>query len=129
MTLDIDDTCDIVHGRRQLSTPTTTSAASCPIHVYDTKHSRPVAVVLRPGQTPSGFEVRAHVRRHIHARWPRSRILFWGDGHYTRPEAVAWCEANGLQYVFGMSGSKPLSRKVEDIADASAPIVSSATSP
>ncbi len=31
---------------------------------------------------------------------------------------MAWCEANGLQYVFGLPGSKPLSRKVEDAADA-----------
>ena len=31
---------------------------------------------------------------------------------------MTWCEANGLQYVFGLPGSKPLSRKVEDTADA-----------
>ncbi len=31
---------------------------------------------------------------------------------------MAWCEANGLQFVFGLPGSKPLSRKVEDTADA-----------
>ncbi len=31
---------------------------------------------------------------------------------------MAWCEATGLQYVFGLPGSKPLSRKVEDTADA-----------
>jgi hypothetical protein len=56
-----------------------------PIHVYDTDKSRPVAVVLRPGKTPSGVEVRAHLRRltrHIRKRWPKSRILFRGDGHY-----------------------------------------------
>src|SRR5580693_5176285 len=29
VTLDIDDTVDVVHGHQQLSTPTTTSAASC----------------------------------------------------------------------------------------------------
>jgi len=77
--------------------------------------------VLRPGKTPSGVEVRAHIRRlvrRIRARWPKTRILFRGDGHYARPEPMAWCEANGLQYVFGLPGSKPLSRKVEDTADA-----------
>ena len=31
---------------------------------------------------------------------------------------MAWCEANSLQYVFGLPGSKPLSRKVEGTADA-----------
>ena len=73
-------------------------------------------MVLRPGKTPSGTEVRAHVRRlvrRIRARWPKTRILLRGDGHYARPEAMACCESNGLQYVFGLPGSKPLSRKVE----------------
>jgi hypothetical protein len=34
-----------------------------PIHVYDTASARPVAVLLRPGKTPSGKEVRGHLRR------------------------------------------------------------------
>ena len=123
VTLDIDDTCDVVHGHQQLSLFNAHYDERCflPIHVYDTERSRPVAVVLRPGKTPSGVEVRAHVRRlvrRIRARWPKTRILFRGDGHYARPEAMAWCETNGLQYVFGLPGSKPLSRKVEDTADA-----------
>ena len=34
-----------------------------PIHVYDTATSRPVAVLLRSGKTPSGTEIRSHLRR------------------------------------------------------------------
>ena len=83
--------------------------------------SRPVAVVLRPGKTPSGVEVRAHLRRlvrRIRKRWAKTRITFRGDGHYARPEAMAWCEDNGVDYVFGLPGTKPLSRKVDEAADA-----------
>ena len=63
--LDIDDTCDVVHGHQQLSLFNAHYDERCflPIHVYDTERSRPVAVVLRPGKTPSGVEVRAHLRR------------------------------------------------------------------
>jgi len=123
VTLDIVDTCDVVHGHQQLSLFNAHYDERCflPIHVYDTERSRPVAVVLRPGKTPSGVEVRAHLRRlvrRIRARWPKTRILFRGDSHYARPEAMACCEDNGLQYVFGLPGSKPLSKKVEDTADA-----------
>ena len=92
-----------------------------PIHVYDTERSRPVAVVLRPGKTPSGVEVRAHLRRlvrHIRQRWTRTRITFRGDGHYARPEAMEWCEANHIDYVFGLPGSKPLAKKIDEAADA-----------
>src|SRR6185312_6162359 len=76
---------------------------------------------LRPGKTPSGVEVRAHLRRlvrRIRSRWPSTRILFRGDGHYARPEAMTWCEQNDVDYVFGLPGTKPLSRKVDETADA-----------
>ena len=52
VTLDIDDTCDVAHGHQQLSLFNAHYDERCflPIHVYDTQMSRPVAVVLRPGQ-------------------------------------------------------------------------------
>ena len=123
VTLDIDDTCDVVHGYQQLSLFNAHYDERCflPIHVYDAETSRPVAVILRSGKTPSGVEVRAHLRRlvrRIRARWPTTRILLRGDGHYARPEAMTWCEDNDVDYVFGLPGTKPLSRKVDETADA-----------
>jgi hypothetical protein len=47
-----------------------------------------------------------------------TRILFPGHGHYAQPEAMTWCEETGVDYVFGLAGAKPLSRKVGDTADA-----------
>jgi hypothetical protein len=113
----------VAHGRRQLSLFNAHYDERCflPIHVYDTEKSRPVAVVLRPGKTPSGVEVRAHLRRlvrRIRTRWPKTRILFRGDGHYARPEAMTWCEDNAIDYVFGLAGATPLSKKVDETADA-----------
>ena len=35
----------------------------------------------------------------------------------SRPEAMAWCKKNGVDYVFGLPGTKPLSSKVGDRAD------------
>lgn len=121
--LDIDDTCDVVHGHQQLSLFNAHYDERCflPIHVYDTERSRPVAVVLRPGKTPSGVEVRAHLRRlvrHVRKCWTKTRIMFRGDGHYARPEPMAWCEDNGVDYVFGLPGSNPLSKKIDEAADA-----------
>jgi len=123
VTLDIDDTCDVVHGHQQLSLFNAHYDERCflPIHVYDAETSRPVVVILRPGKTPSGVEVRAHLRRlvrRIRARWPTTRVLFRGDGHYARPEAMTWCEDNDVEYLFGLPGTKPLSKKVDETADA-----------
>jgi hypothetical protein len=123
ITLDIDDTCDVVHGQQQLPLFNAHYDERCflPIHVYDTENSRPVAVVLRPGKTPGGVEVRAHLRRlvrNIRTRWHKTRITFRGDGHYARPEAMTWSENNGIDYIFGLSGTKPLARKADEVADA-----------
>ncbi len=122
VTLDIDDTCDVVHGQQQLSLFNAHYDERCflPIRVYDTDRSRPVAVVLRPGRTPGGVEVRAHLRRlvrRIRMRWRATRITMRGDSHYARSEAMAWCEANDVRYVFGLAGNRPLSAKVEEVAD------------
>jgi hypothetical protein len=123
VVLDIDDTCDVVHGHQQLSLFHAHYDERCflPIHVYDSATGRPVAVVLRPGKTPSGVEVRAHLRRlvrRIRTRWPLTRLTIRGDSHYARPEAMEFCEQNGLSYLFGLAGARPLTAKVQDVADA-----------
>jgi hypothetical protein len=122
VTLDIDDTADIVHGAQQLSLFNTHHGERCflPIHVYDTATARPVAVLLRSGKTPSGREVRGHIRRivrRIRTHWPGTKITFRGDSHYGRHEAMAWCEANGVDYIFGLGGNDVLDRLVDVTAD------------
>src|ERR1700675_3259863 len=122
VTLDIDDTVDVVHGHQQLSLFNAHYDERCflPIHVYDTATSRPVAVLLRPGKTPSGCEVRGYLRRlvrRIRSLWPWTRITIRGDGHYGRPEVMEWCEENGIEFIFGLPGNAVLSRLVEVAAD------------
>jgi len=122
VTLDIDDTVDVVHGHQQLSLFNAHYDERCflPIHVYDTATSRPVAVLLRTGTTPSGEEIRGHLRRmvrRIRMRWPDTRLTIRGDGHYGRPEVMAWCEANGVDYIFGLAGNAVVDRLVEPVAD------------
>jgi len=122
VTLDVDDTVDVVHGHQQLALFNAHYDERCfqPIHVYDTATSRPVAVLLRPGKTPSGMEIRNHLRRlvrRIRSHWPHTRLTVRGDGHYGRPEVMAWCEGNGVDYIFGLPGNAVLDRLVEAAAD------------
>ena len=122
VTLDIDDTCDVVHGHQQLSLFNAHYDERCflPIHVYDTATGRPVAVILRPGKTPSGKEIRGHLRRlvrHIRRCWASTRITIRGDAHYGRPEVMDWCDANGVDYLFGLPGNTVLDRLIDAAAD------------
>ena len=127
VTLDIDDTCDVVHGYQQLSFWNGHYGERCflPIHVYDTATGRPVAMLLRTGKTPSGAEAAGHIRRlfrHIRRHWPTTHITIRGDGHYGRPEVMAWCEANGVDYVLGLPTNAVLRADPEivKVADACA---------
>ena len=73
-----------------------------------------------PGKTPSDEEVRSCVRRmvqRVRTHWPDTRINVRGNRHYGRPEVMAWCEASGLTYVFGLAGNSMLDRMVGVIAD------------
>jgi Transposase DDE domain group 1 len=122
VTLDIDDTVDVVHGYQQLALFNAHYNERCfqPIHVYDTATSRPVAMLLRPGKTPSGSEIRNHLRRlvrRIRSHWPDTRLTIRGDGHYGRPEVMAWCEASGVDDILGLPGNAVLDRLVEAAAD------------
>ena len=122
VTIDIDDTVDVVHGHQQLALFNAHYDERCflPIHVYDTATSRPVAVLLRPGKTPSGKEVRGHLRRlvrRIRQHWPATRITIRGDGHYGRPEVMEWCDEKGIDFIFGLPGNAVLDRAIDETAD------------
>src|SRR5258708_4213714 len=75
VTLDIDDSAATVHGHQQLSLFNAHYDERCflPIHVYDAQTGHCVVTILRPGKTPDGREVRAHLRRlvrRIRLHWP-----------------------------------------------------------
>ena len=113
VTLDIDDTFDAAQGQQQLTfwNGFHGERGYAPIHVYEAGSGRPVAFILRPARTPSGKEIRGHVRRlirRIRSHWPDTRITLRGDGHYARPEVMAWCEAQGIDYIFGLPGNAAL---------------------
>src|SRR6266404_2156333 len=87
ITLDIDDTCDTVHGHQQLSLFNAHYDERCflPIHIYEAASGKPVAMILREGKTPSGEEVRTvlkHVIKRVRGHWPKVDILVRGDSHY-----------------------------------------------
>ena len=121
--LDIDDTCDVVHGHQQLSLFNAHYDERCflPIHVYDTERSRPVAVVLRPGKTPSGVEVRAHLRRLVrHIRNTGRKRASPSAATATTPGPRRW---NGARPTASITSSdcpaqKPLAKKIDEAADA-----------
>src|SRR3954467_9219035 len=52
---------------------------------------------------------------HLRERFPRVRIRLRGDSHYACPEVMSWCEAQGLEYIFGLAGTAPLAARVQTL--------------
>lgn len=122
ITLDLDETCDVAHGRQQLSLFNGHYDSHCflPIHVYEAATGRPVTVLFRRGATPTGTEIRTLVRHlvgRLRRHWPQVRITLRGDSHYGRQEVMTWCEDNGVDYVFGLGGNRVLAALVRDQAE------------
>ena len=124
IVLDLDDTFDAVHGGQQLRLFNAhyDDYGFQPIVVFDGE-GRFVTAVLRPAKRPKGVEIRAFLRRlirAIRAHWPQAEILVRADSHYACPEVLDWCEANRIDYVFGLAPNSTLRRHVAGLEESTA---------
>ncbi len=46
----------------------------------------------------------------LRARWPQVKIVLRADSGFCREELMAWCEANGADYLFGLARNQRLRR-------------------
>ncbi len=120
--LDIDDTFDAAHGGQQMTfwNAHHDERGFAPIHVYHAGTGLPVATILRPAKTPGGREVEAvvkHLTKRILKTWNRANIVWRGDSHYARVEAMDWCDDNGIGYIFGLAGNPVLEAEVAEAAE------------
>src|SRR5690242_3831254 len=61
------------------------------------------------GATEEVARIVAQIRR----RWPRARILLRGDSGFAREALMAWCEANRVDYVFGLARNDRLEEAIK----------------
>jgi Transposase DDE domain group 1 len=120
--LDIDDTFCAAHGGQQLAfwNAHHDERGFASMHIYHVASSTPVATILRPARTPKGTEVRTvikHVTKRLRRHWPHTRIVWRGDSHYGRVEAMEWAESSGEDYIFGLGGNTVLDARVAETAD------------
>ena len=105
VTLDIDDTCDVAHGHQQplFNGFVRTLLPADPLCSLTTPDARAGGPSCCLGKTPSGVEVRGHLRRlvrHIRARWKTTRITLpgrWSRGHARPADGLVRGERRGLR--------------------------------
>jgi len=85
-----------------------------PLYIFCGRHL--LAAKLRPANIDAAagsVEELDRVVRQIRRRWPRVRILVRGDSGFARDELMAWCEANGVDFVLGLAQNVRLIAKIE----------------
>jgi Transposase DDE domain group 1 len=103
--LDLDATDDPVHGEQEGRFFHGYYDCYCylPLYVFCGRHLlaaklRSASVDAAAGAVNEVARIVAQIRR----RWPHVRILLRADSGFAREELMAWCEANGVQFLFGL---------------------------
>lgn len=104
--LDLDATDDPVHGDQEGRFFHGYYDCYCylPLYVFCGRHL--LVAKLRPASVDAAagvVEELARVVAHIRQRWPHVRILVRADSGFARDELMAWCEANGVHFLFGLA--------------------------
>ena len=116
IVLDLDATDDPIHGEQEGRFFHGYYGGYCylPLYVFCGKHL--LAAKLRrsniDGAAGAVDEV-ARIIGQIRARWPEVRIVLRADSGFAREALMTWCEANRVDYLFGLARTV---RLVEEIA-------------
>ena len=109
--LDLDATDDPLHGHQEGRFFHGYYDCYCylPLYVFCGRHL--LAAKLRRSNIDASAGAVAEVERivgQIRGRWPRVAIVLRADSGFARDELMAWCEANAVDYVFGLARNERL---------------------
>jgi hypothetical protein len=116
IVLDLDATDDPIHGEQEGRFFHGYYGGYCylPLYIFCGKHL--LAAKLRRSNidgAAGAVEEVARIVEQIRVRWPEVRIVLRADSGFARETLMAWCEANRVDYLFGLARNV---RLVEQIA-------------
>ena len=106
--LDLDATDDPIHGHQEGRFFHGYYDCYCylPLYVFCGRHLLVAKLRSADMDAAAGaVEEVARVIACIRARWPRTRILLRADSGFAREDLMAWCEGNGVDFLFGLAGN------------------------
>lgn len=117
LVLDMDTTCDEVHGYQQLSFYNGFYSTYCyvPLFIFS-EDGFPLAAVLRAGNaSPAGYAVEAlaPVVAELRKAWPAVRIELRADAAFCTPAIYRFCEENCVTYFIGFKDNHSLFCKIK----------------
>jgi hypothetical protein len=119
--LDLDATDDPLHGHQEGRFFHGYYDGYCylPLYVFCGRHL--VCAKLRRSNidaSAGAVEEIARIIAQIRVRWPKVKIILRADSGFCREALMAWCEANKVDYVFGLARNARLEARVADALDA-----------
>ncbi len=115
IVLDLDATDDPIHGDQEGRFFHGYYNCYCylPLYIFCGRHL--LAAKLRRANIDASAGAVEEVERivgRIRARWPRTRIVLRADSGFARDALMAWCEANRVDYVFGLARNARLEARI-----------------
>ena len=115
--LDLDATDDPLHGQQEGRFFHAYYDCYCycylPLYIFCGRHL--LAAKLRRSNADAAAGAVDEVARivaQIRRSWPRTRILLRGDSGFAREALMAWCEANRVDFVFGLARNERLEKAI-----------------
>ncbi len=120
LVLDLDATDDPLHGRQEERFFHGYYDCYCylPLYVFCGDHL--LAAKLRRADIDASAGATDEVARiveRIRARWPDVEIVLRADSGFAREELMAWCEANRVDYLFGLVCNARLAARLQPALD------------
>ena len=122
--LDLDATDDPLHGHQEGRFFHGYYGGYCylPLYIFCGRHL--LVAKLRQANTDAAAgsveeleRIVAHIRRH----WPAVRIVLRADSGFARDELMRWCEAQHVDFIFGLAKNARLKAEIEvELAEAQA---------
>ena len=114
--LDLDATDDPLHGHQEGRFFHGYYDCYCylPLYVFCGRHL--LSAKLRRSNidaSAGAVEETARIVAQIRERWPGVEIWLRADSGFAREELMAWCEENGVDYVFGLARNNRLVGKIK----------------
>jgi hypothetical protein len=119
--LDLDATDDPLHGEQEGRFFHGYYGSYCYLPLYIFCERFLLCAKLRRSNRDASAGALAEVERivgQIRARWPEVEIWLRADSGFAREELLAWCEAQGVEYVIGLARSTRLQRLLEPAMEA-----------
>jgi Transposase DDE domain group 1 len=113
--LDLDATDDPLHGHQEGRFFHGYYGCYCYLPLYVFCGRDLLAAKLRPANIDAAagaVEEIARIVAQLRERWPRTRIIARADSGFTRDPLMTWCEANGVDYIFGLAKNVRLNRAI-----------------